>query len=99
VTGKDDAPAKYAVRLHFADLREAATATDMTIRLASGAESREIEVQLPSPATGTADSQVAEVREFPVTGNLDITFIPRTGRPVLNALEIVREADAGATGK
>ena len=46
VLGKDDAAAKYAVRLHFADLREAATATDMTIRLTSGAESREVVVQL-----------------------------------------------------
>lgn len=97
VLGKDDAPAKYAVRLHFADLREAASATDMTVRLTSGGESRQVDVQLPTPATGAIEPKVAEVRGFTVTGDLEIGFTGKAGKPLLSGLEIVREGD-GATG-
>jgi outer membrane protein assembly factor BamB len=98
VLGKNDAPARYAVRLHFADVRESATATDMTIRLTSGDESRDVEVQLPSPASTAIEPRVTEVRGFPVTGDLEIKFTSRAGRPLLNGLEIVRETDAAAGG-
>jgi hypothetical protein len=94
VVGKNDPPAKYSVRLHFADLREAANATDMTVRLSSGDESRDVEVQLPTAAGSAVEPKVTEVRGFQVSGDLEITFTGKSGRPLLNGLEIIRESEA-----
>jgi outer membrane protein assembly factor BamB len=99
VLGKNDPATKYAVRLHFADLREGAGATDLTVRLTSGAESREVNVELPTPAGSVVEPKVAEVRGVPVSGELEIAFSSKSGRPVLNALEIIREAEAAAGDK
>jgi hypothetical protein len=94
VIGKNDPQAKYSVRLHFADLREATNAIAMTVRLTSGAESRDVDVQLPTPSSSAIDPKVVEIPGFPVTGDLEITFTEKTGRPFLNGLEIIRESEA-----
>jgi outer membrane protein assembly factor BamB len=93
VLGKDDPPAKYSVRLHFADLREAASATDMRIRLSSGDASQEVDVQLPTPSGATVAPRVVDLHGLQVTGNLDAEFSSRTGRTLLSAIEIIREGD------
>jgi len=91
VLGKGDAPATYKVRLHFGDLRESPSATVMKVRLSSGDESKEVEVNLPTPSSTTVTPTIVEVPGLKVSDPLQIEMSAATGLTLLNGLEIVRE--------
>lgn len=94
VLGPDDAPAQYLVRLHFADLRQNPASTSMTVRLQAADADREVEVDLPAPNGSPIIPTVIEVPGVRVHDTLAIELIGRSGTPLLNAVEIVREKSA-----
>ncbi len=91
VVGKNDPAAEYTVRLHFADLREAASATAMTVRLKSGETERDVEVNLPAANGTSVQPTIVEVKDLRVSGELAVQFHAVTGQPFLNAIELIRE--------
>ncbi|HVJ67623.1 MAG TPA: PQQ-binding-like beta-propeller repeat protein [Caulifigura sp.] len=94
---KPDSPAaNYLVRLHFADLREHAAATDMTVTLESPAGRKEVPVNLSASETSKRTPTVIDVPDLPVSGVLTIGFQASQGLPFINAVEIVRQPPAQA---
>jgi outer membrane protein assembly factor BamB len=90
VLGKDDPAAEYTVRLHLADLREQASATEMTVTLKSGDVAKNVTVTSPTPA-GAVKPTTIDVTDLKVTGNLEVTLAGQTGTPFLSGIEVIRE--------
>ncbi len=95
VLGKDDPAASYTVRLHLADLRDDASATSMTVRLKSGEHEKEVAVAVPAPTANSAAPLVLDVPSVLVTGALEVRFEGKSGTPLLNGIEIIRDEAAG----
>lgn len=91
VLGPDDAPADYLVRLHFADLRSATGETNFTVRVQGAGEPQEREVSLPSQSGEMLTPTVIDVSNVRVAANVTVEFLPRSGVPFVNAVEVVRQ--------
>jgi outer membrane protein assembly factor BamB len=86
--GKDDAPADYTVRLYLADARPAEPAPSVfDVKLNGETVLRDVAVRSPAD---TNAPRVVEVPAVHVTNNLRIEFVPKSGTPVVNAIEVRR---------
>ncbi len=87
--GKEDAPARYRLRLHFADVQRGDHVPPLF----------DVKVQGELLAEGIAPRQdqgeaipiVTELSGIKVERDLVIELLPRRGTPILNAIEIERE--------
>ncbi len=92
LTEPDDDPARYTVRLHFADLREGASEeTEMMVILGEGNAVREVPVRLTPPGDEPLKPTVVEVENMVVAGDLKIRLEASEGTPMLNAIEAIRQ--------
>lgn len=92
LTGPDDEPATFTIRLHFAELRkEAPEVTSMRVILATEAGLREVPVKLERPEDGVVRPTVIEVKDVEVSGGLKIELQTVAGTSVLNAVEAIRQ--------
>jgi outer membrane protein assembly factor BamB len=90
--GADDDPAQYTIRLHFADLREdSSEATEMRVIVGEGAGAREVPVRLDPAGTEPLQPTVVEVENLVVSGNVKIRLEASNGKPLLNAVEAIRQ--------
>jgi len=88
--GDGDSPARYTIRLHFADARpQPHEAT--TIAVALNGERTAEDVSLASSADGAWQPVVREIPHVQVTKNLVIELKAIKGHGVLNAVEAIRE--------
>lgn len=91
VLGADDPPAKYLVRLHFAELRAGAGETNLTVRIQGAAEARDVDVNLAASSGETVTPTIVDTADVPVAANVSIELIGRNGVPFVNAVEIIRQ--------
>jgi hypothetical protein len=88
--GKDDKPANYTIRLHFADVRNKphdATALDVALNGERVVEN----LTLASPANGPP--VVREIKHVRVERDLVVDITAKQGAAILNAIEAVRESE------
>jgi hypothetical protein len=88
--GKNDKPATYTVKLHFAELDKSVAAGQRVfdVKIQGKTVLKNVDpVQLASGANRAVERSVPGIR---VTDALTLELVPRRGKPVLNAVEIVR---------
>lgn len=90
--GKGDKPAKYTIRLHFAEARTDATEPTVLDVLFNG-EQVVTGLSIGLPEANGVRPVVSEIRNVKVEGDLVIDLRAQQGRPVLNAIEAIREPD------
>lgn len=92
VLGAGDPPADYRVRLHFADLRDPAPPeTTLTVRLASAGTTRDVDVSLAPHDGDAVRPTIVDAGPLRIDSALTLEFIGRTGVPLINAIEVVRD--------
>ena len=90
VVGKGDAPAKYTVRLLFAEIRDGQKeAAQLSIDV-NGKRAKE-NVVVPLPTDDGAEALSVELRGIEISGDLTIELEASQGRTLLNGLEVIRE--------
>jgi outer membrane protein assembly factor BamB len=88
--GKEDAPANYTIRLHFADVRQQPHETS-TVSVHLNGQRAVDNLTLPPPTDAGWQPVVREIRGVRIEQNLVIDLEAVHGSPVLNAVETIRE--------
>ncbi|MBT6496874.1 MAG: hypothetical protein HOL01_20265, partial [Planctomycetaceae bacterium] len=97
--GKDDKPATYTLRLHFADLSEKAAAGTRVFDVKAQGETVIKDLDVAGEAGGARKALVREVKGIQVSSTLLLELTPRAANasrdalPTLNAVEVIREGD------
>jgi hypothetical protein len=90
--GKGDAPARYTVRLFFAEPEEDARPGSRVFDVALQGKVVLQNLDIAAAAGGPQRILVREIKDVDVTDNLIIELTPRSGRmPLLNAVDVVRK--------
>jgi outer membrane protein assembly factor BamB len=91
--GKDDAPASYTLRLHFADISEQAAAGQRVFDLKVQGETVLEGFDVAAAAGGRAKAVVHEIPNVQVKDKLLLELLPQTDgqSPILSAIEVMRE--------
>lgn len=90
--GKDDAPANYTLRLHFAD-PGADEAQPTVLDVSFNGKAVANGLKLPFSKDGLLQPIVHEVRNVRVERDLVIDLQAKQGQPILNAIEAIRETE------
>ena len=94
--GKEDQPARYTVRLHFADLNESAAVGTRVFDVKLQGETVIKDLDVAREAGGAKQALVRVVENVQVTDNLLLELVPRANNPkteqlsILSAVEVVR---------
>ena len=94
--GKDDAPASYTVKLHFAEIAEDVEKGDRVFDVKLQGQTVVENLDVLSAAKGRGKNIVREIKDVKVTDNLVIELVPQATssdpnqQPILNAIEIIR---------
>ena len=97
--GKDDKPATYTLRLHFADLNEKSAAGTRVFDVKVQGETVIKDLDVASEAGGARKALIREVKGIQVSSTLLLELAPRAANasrdalPILNAVEVIREGD------
>ncbi|MCH7686738.1 MAG: PQQ-binding-like beta-propeller repeat protein, partial [Planctomycetes bacterium] len=94
--GKDDAPASYTVKLHFAEIEEGVEKGDRVFDVKLQGRTAVENLDVLAAAQGRGRNIVREIKDVKVTDNLVIELVPQATssdpnqQPILNAIEILR---------
>jgi outer membrane protein assembly factor BamB len=89
--GKDDAPAKYRVTLHFAELQKDARPGTRVFDVKLQGETVAEGLDVVQEAGGIERALTREFRHVKVDRNLVLELVPKQGEPILAAIEVERE--------
>ncbi|MEZ5944476.1 MAG: PQQ-binding-like beta-propeller repeat protein [Planctomycetaceae bacterium] len=89
--GEGDAPAKYTLKLHFADGRPTGTEPSTFDVLLNGNVVAENVTLAPGAENASISTSVQEFTGVDVTKDVQIKLNPKSGTPILNAVEAIRE--------
>ena len=87
--GKDDAPAKFSVQLHFANPRDNDPGAAFDVQF--NGETVLKDVTVAAAGEGAVAARISEVKNVSVTDNLTISLIAARGKPLLNAVKVLRQ--------
>jgi len=90
LTDEADAPAKYTLRLHFAET-EYHRPSQRVFDVKAGDRSLLKDFDIVAAAGGPYRTIVKEFRGIDATNDLTLTFTPGEGEPILCGLEVMRE--------
>ncbi len=92
LTDPDDDPTLYTIRLHVADLRDGAgEETVMTVTLGQGDRARDVPVKFGPVGPDGGKPTVVDVENVLVSGGLKLHFEASSGKPMLSAVEAIRQ--------
>ena len=86
--GKEDAPADYTVKLHFADTRNRSTDTASFSVILNGTPA--VDELTLDESTAAGEPVVHEVENVRITDSLTVELSGKKGTTLLNAIEVVR---------
>jgi hypothetical protein len=88
--GKGDVPARYTLRLHFADVNEQAKPGQRIFDVKVQDKVVLKDFDIVKEAGGPATPLVREITDIAVTDNLTIELLPSRGTPILSAIDVTR---------
>ncbi len=89
--GKDDAPARYRVTLHFAELAKDTKRGERVFDVKLQGETVAAELDVVQAAGGSERALTREFNRVEVADNLVVELSPKKGEPILSAIEVERE--------